>query len=512
MGGSPLVGLDLDPQNDKSAAEVVDRGCGATKTQAGPRGGARANDRAGDDWRQPTQGASGSERRFKFPLRTRQEVTDYLATLEGEVELFAFEFSGAAVSERARMGKQVFAVDLRAPEHGQPCYQGDVRDVIDLRVWAIAWFLGPNCFQHMRKDDCATQKASDGRAFWGVAMVEWCLDCAYAKAIVMEQPDTIAHDFIDMAGRHTTCVVEFRTSWLGDKRNKFIRLTMVNMGKPKLTGLMSQSRKQIGGGSGVRMRGDDHAYRPKHTDYPNADARDRDRSSWLPLVNTTKWVTRLEARPGKPAAPDEYVKRIRVLGQMWRDSGRYLPPDYDNPDAQPTSQLEREYQLVRGPGRGAAAPTQATRSSTAVIEKEAVATASNARRAEPGDQRVASDVDSAFLSVVSRRVREGASLVPGQQAKLDNLVADESRLGPLFFWSEKLAAGEKGCLSNYFTSDFQDEGLMDTPQPFNSVEQYMHWAKALISADYKSASLIRDARDPAECRRLGRLIQGYDVS
>lgn len=63
-----------------------------------------------------------ADKRPQFPLKTRQEVIDYLATLDGDVELFAFEFTGAAASERAK-SKQVFVVDLRAPEHGQPCYQ-----------------------------------------------------------------------------------------------------------------------------------------------------------------------------------------------------------------------------------------------------------------------------------------------------------------------------------------------------------------------------------------------------
>ena len=83
--------------------------------------------------------------------------------------MVAYEFSGAMGKARAKMGKQVFVVDLRDPEHDLPCYRGDVRDVIGLRLWSVGWFLGPNCFQHMRRDDNSAQKLADGRAFFGVA-------------------------------------------------------------------------------------------------------------------------------------------------------------------------------------------------------------------------------------------------------------------------------------------------------------------------------------------------------
>ena len=559
MGGSTSVGLDLDPKSSGKAARVVDTDAQAIATSANRRGGARAGGQAhsdkseravhapdaapplspspqgvadlppavcrsvvrGVDQRNGLQNAPTSrgaaDKRPQFPLKTRQEVIDYLATLDGDVEVFVFEFSGAAASERAK-SKQVFVVDLRAPEHGQPCYQGDVRDVIDLRMWSIAWFLGPNCFNQMRRDKHAAHKIADGRAFWAIAFVEWCLDCPYARAIVLEQPDTIAHDFINMSGRHNTFVLEFRSSWLGDTRDKFIRLTTVNMGSPKLTGLMKQKTglrvgRGAGGDTDMRMREDAIVARPKHTDYPNAEARDKDRSSWLPLVNTTKWVTQMEAMPGRAAPHGEYVKRIRALGISWRDAARPLPVDHDNADAQPTSQATRDYQNMRGAGLGSAAPShspQAPATTPARVAEPRALLPRPARIAEHGDQRVVSDCDSTFLSMVNRKVRDGNALTRDQQAKLDCLAMGGAVEGPLFFWSEKLSAGQRGCLSNYFTSDFRDDDLLSHSQEFHSVEQYMHWVKAMISTDFEMADQIRAAREPAECRRLGREIRGYD--
>ena len=88
-----------------------------------------------------------------------------------------------------------------------------------------------------------------------------------------------------------------------------------------------------------------------------------------------------------------------------------------------------------------------------------------------------SNADSAFLTTVARRAQEGVALTTEQMAKLAQMAAAECVEGPLFFWSEKLTAGMKGCLSNYFTSEFHDDALMSHRQRFNSVEQYMHWAK-----------------------------------
>ena len=64
---------------------------------------------------------------FTFPLTAVEDVIKYLATLEGDVEIVAYEFSGAMGKARAKMGAQVFVVDLRDPEHDLPSYKGDVR-------------------------------------------------------------------------------------------------------------------------------------------------------------------------------------------------------------------------------------------------------------------------------------------------------------------------------------------------------------------------------------------------
>ena len=363
-----------------------------------------------------------------FPLTTVEDVVKYLATLKGDVEIVAYEFSGAMGKARAKMGAQVFVVDRRDPEHDLPSYKGDVRDVIGLRLWSVGWFLGPNCFQHMRRDYNSAQKLGDGRAFFGVAEVEWGLDCPHVRALVMEQPDTIAHDYIDMSGRRATQVIEFRTAWLGDKRDKFVRLTLRNVILPPLKGLMTRSNRHLGSGPMVTMEDVQPYRRPKHTAYASADERDRDRSTWLPLVHTTNWVASFTFCDGKVTDQGEYVRRILALGQRWKDAGHYLPPDYDRADARPASEVDRAYQQVRGVGRGPGANGSKP-----------------ARRAEPGDQRI-SNSDSAFLTTIARKTREGAALTAEQLNKLAQMVAAECEEGPLFFWSEKLTAGMKGCL------------------------------------------------------------------
>lgn len=430
------------------------------------------------------QEATATTTRFTFPLRSVEDVKAYLATLQGKVEFFGYEFSGAMAQERHALGVQVFVVDRRAPEHNLPCYQGDVQQIIGLRIWSIAWFVGPNCYQTLRYDDCLPSKIADGRAFFGVAMVLWCIDCPYAHMVVMEQPDTIAHDFIDMSNYDNVQVVEFRSSWLGDERDKFIRLTVRNGKLPPHEGLTRHRGEDA-------TRGGQQAGRLKHTDYANAEARDRDRSTWLPLVHTKRWVANIEPVPGAVPKVGDYVAHIRELGQRWQSAGAnyFLPPEYDAVDAQPTDMRERIYQTQRGPGRANAARA--------------------GRRAEPSDQEVKNS-ESAFLSLINRKVQTGETLAPSQVARYHEMVEKESQGELLFFWSEKLAAGDKACLSNYYTSGFVDNVLLPTPQSFHSVEQYMHWAKATIARDYGAADLIKAASAPSECKRLGRLVQGYD--
>eukprot|EP00900_Chrysochromulina_parva_P014861 jgi/Chrpa1/23376/Chrysochromulina_OHIO_Genome00027232-RA len=162
-------------------------------------------------------------------------------------------------------------------------------------------------------------------------MVLWCLACPNADVVVVEQPDTLVYDYVDVTEFASLC--EFRTSQYGDpgQHDKFIRLAVRNAQLPPTT--HPECRQ---------------AQRLSHLEYPNPDARDRARSSWTPHVRTCQALVNL-ASVDSAKAPD-YVALITRFAANWYGSGHPVPADYLNPDAQPTSPEWRNYQEIRGPG------------------------------------------------------------------------------------------------------------------------------------------------------------------
>ncbi|GGK24406.1 hypothetical protein GCM10008955_17490 [Deinococcus malanensis] len=59
--------------------------------------------------------------------------------------------------------------------------------------------------------------------------------------------------------------------------------------------------------------------------------------------------------------------------------------------------------------------------------------------------------------------------------------------------------------SNFHPSVFSVDG-----QTFHTAEQYIMYRKALTFGDQASAERILAARDPGECKKLGRRVQPYD--
>lgn len=59
--------------------------------------------------------------------------------------------------------------------------------------------------------------------------------------------------------------------------------------------------------------------------------------------------------------------------------------------------------------------------------------------------------------------------------------------------------------SNFHPAKFVVQG-----QLFDTAEQYIMWRKALEFGDEESARAILAARTPAECKKLGRRVQGFD--
>ena len=265
------------------------------------------------------------------PSLNLDEVRLLLSGADAPTVLVACEFSGALAGALQTAGFSTISCDLRPALHCFPHYRGDVRDIVGLRHWERAYFF-PNCFQHLRGDEqCLPFKIDDCRAFWAAAMVLWCLACPNADVVVVEQPDTLVYDYVDVTEFASLC--EFRTSQYGDpgQHDKFIRLAVRNARLPPTT--HPECRQ---------------AQRLSHLEYPNPDARDRARSSWTPHVKTCQALVNL-ASVDSAKAPD-YVALITCFAANWYGSGHPVPADYLNPDAQPTSPEWRNYQEVRGPG------------------------------------------------------------------------------------------------------------------------------------------------------------------
>ena len=287
------------------------------------------------------------------PMRplTLEEVQSLLSAEDAPTVLVGCEFSGALTRALQTAGFSTLSCDFRPALHRFPHYLGDVRDVVGLRHWERAYFF-PSCFQHLRGDEqCLPFKIDDCRAFWAAAMVLWCLSCPNARVVVVEQPDTIVYDYIDVTGFASLC--EFRTSQYGDpgQHDKFVRLAIRNAQLPPA---LHPERRQ--------------AQRLSHLEYPDPDARDRARSSWAPHRNTCQALVNLqiaggESEGGEPdgveddtAVAPSYVALIMLFAANWFCSGHPVPTDYLNQDARPTGSEWRLYQEVRGSGDGRRPP------------------------------------------------------------------------------------------------------------------------------------------------------------
>ena len=283
--------------------------------------------------------ASTKEYVVALPRRmtTVLQVMELLASDDAPDELMAYEFSGAMVRARSKVGKKVMSTDKRAAEHDGYHYEGEAEDVVALKRWAAIWFVGPNCYQHLRGDvHCLADKKRDGRAWWGVAKVWWCVCSANGDMLIVEQPDTIAHDYVQWQRLPGVTVHNVRTGQWKDEPDKHMRLTTRNMEiepppYPDAPVTASRRRSQF--------------------QYADAEERDRARSTWASYVNMCASLARAKKiQPSPP--PLDYQMVIRECAAAWQKEGNPLPCDFDNADARPTSEEEREYQLVRGHGDG----------------------------------------------------------------------------------------------------------------------------------------------------------------
>ena len=329
---------------------------------------------------------------MSWPITDAREMKQVLEREGAPMVLIAFEFSAALRDACCRHGNLAISADWRACERGGPHFRGDVREIVAARHWRAIYFVGPSCFQQMRHDQYLEAKIADHRAFWAVAMVLWCVCCTTAAMWLIEQPDTIAFDFIQLEDTPGIEVLHMRTSEYGDLPDKYMRLTSRNMTfeRPKLP-----ARKDAGGQPRSQYQ------------YANAEDRDRQRSSWASFNNLSDALAKAERRGAEALPPLNYSTEVKKLIARWREAGYEPPIDANNPDAQPSGQLDRRYLLERGAGR---APQ-----------------ANPARKAWPGNLRVSEDADRRLQRLVRGRHEAGRRLTADEQAAWERQRVKEER-------------------------------------------------------------------------------------
>ena len=485
----------------------------------------------------PLRGGSALKT-FEFPLRTRGEMKAYVDQYGDELSLVVFEFSGTILRRLLARGVKAVSVDLRAPEHDGPSFQGDVHEILDLCDWTMLYCIGPPCYQHLRLDHYLWEKVADCRSYWaGLYVLFWMCQ----PHAIVEQPDTIAADCIDESKLPGVTIVEFYTSAFGDASDKFVRMALCNCGG--LEDLPMQNVNNL-----RRLDAAERQRRPSHLEYPDAEARDRARSSWVSHPKTADQVA--DVWPEWHPESADFVVAAKAFDEMWRLKGYPLPPGHGNSTGRPLDKASRDYQTVRGPGDGrrpggladmeslktsGVAPGDRTRfrfakksgqvrfqpapvAQTAsrvtvparVQEAAAVARPSRpARQAEPGDQEITTDQTLGFLKLMDKRTKQGRQPTDDQ---LERYLAIENYRASdfLFFWEGEDSAGAKSCLSNYKQPTyFKDPELPGCPT-FSCMEQYVHLGKSALFKDWPSAEYMLGVRTARECRAKGRLVKDFD--
>ncbi|MDC0525634.1 NADAR family protein [bacterium] len=127
------------------------------------------------------------------------------------------------------------------------------------------------------------------------------------------------------------------------------------------------------------------------------------------------------------------------------------------------------------------------------------------------------DPDCITMRLLDRHTREGRELKVSAAmerafARLKGVTTEGAERELLLFWEAEASAGPRACLSNYFLATFVEMDLpkVGTVVSFHSVEQYMHYGKAVFCGDGHTALRILEAQTPRECRSLGREVQHFN--
>lgn len=91
---------------------------------------------------------------------------------------------------------------------------------------------------------------------------------------------------------------------------------------------------------------------------------------------------------------------------------------------------------------------------------------------------------------------------------VEKLIADNGPKKYLFFWGHqpsKDGSITKSCFSQWWESPFTVEGIT-----YRSAEHWMMAKKAVLFSDYEMETRILACQSPAEAKKLGREVKGYD--
>lgn len=100
------------------------------------------------------------------------------------------------------------------------------------------------------------------------------------------------------------------------------------------------------------------------------------------------------------------------------------------------------------------------------------------------------------------------SVAPPSTAELLAAEGRGETFDPVFFWGHQPRAGGglgPSCLSQWWPAAFTVDG-----RTFATAEHFMMWRKAVVFGDEAVAGRVLAASDPAEVKRLGRAVTGFD--
>ena len=426
-------------------------------------------------------------------------MEEYLASDEAPTHIVVFEFSGAVLTQLQAQGVRAMSVDLRDAEHDGPHFKGDFREVIDKRVWEAAYFVGPNCYQHLQGDiHCLQSKIADCRAYWGAAFVLWCICYRGARSVIVEQPNTIGHKYFPLEDMEGVEIREFSTTQYGDDKHKFVRLTLVNaaMAEPTLPRNEAAVREP----------------RVPHTQYVDAEARDRARSTFLPYVHTCKAIAAavtVERQQGPYVRG--YDEHVQSFGKRWLKAQMPLPPDWDNPTGAPLDSDSKSYQTVRGLGDGRRPRAPAYQLPSLQPHRphddKGQGPAVQSRRAERGDSIMASDPSLITLKLIDRELANGRTLKPELERRYSTLEHNTEH-DALLFDSQKGGKGDSTGMLNWAVHPFHDPAIKGGA--FEHVEQYLQFVKAVFAGSNDAAEAIRREESAPGCLMRGRAVRNLD--